>query len=280
MNDKRQRLLEEIFDVLAANPLDLGALVSPSPEDRQTARLRLSDELAPKLSAQEDPEIEYDDVIAWADGVLGALGTEYADRVTDKEAELANLIINVQRTVPLDGPMLPVSVQESEARSGYASILDANGFYVLGFLVQLEIANQIAAAINSAVSHSQIELIESLEIDCRQYAMDEAFPPEVKSLTDLMFWFANKLEDILEDVTPPRCVKCGEFLRLDKTHHDCVGIPVTPSHSELIHIAECLESDADNTPDLEAAKGDMKHYASRIKEVVNASIPEGEDNGT
>lgn len=38
-------------------------------------------------------EITIDDLVSWADGVMGALGTEYAQRVTDLEIEIAYLIL-------------------------------------------------------------------------------------------------------------------------------------------------------------------------------------------
>lgn len=39
-----------------------------------------------------DELIELDDIILWADGIRGTLGTEYADRVDPKEAYIAGLI--------------------------------------------------------------------------------------------------------------------------------------------------------------------------------------------
>ena len=37
----------------------------------------------------EEDDIALKDVTEWADGIMGALGTEYADRVTNKETEIA-----------------------------------------------------------------------------------------------------------------------------------------------------------------------------------------------
>lgn len=41
-----------------------------------------------------------DDVIAWADGIAGAMGTEHCDRVTLKEILIANAIINTINRMP------------------------------------------------------------------------------------------------------------------------------------------------------------------------------------
>jgi len=41
---------------------------------------------------QVERETEIDDVIAWADGIMGALGTEHANKVTEQEARIADLI--------------------------------------------------------------------------------------------------------------------------------------------------------------------------------------------
>jgi len=52
------------------------------------------DDLA-EAKRQQDArdDVEVDDVIAWAEGITGALGSEIADRVTDKEAAIADAII-------------------------------------------------------------------------------------------------------------------------------------------------------------------------------------------
>jgi hypothetical protein len=48
-----------------------------------------------------DDELNADDILAWADGIHAALGTEYAARVTDQEATLATAILQAQvPTVP------------------------------------------------------------------------------------------------------------------------------------------------------------------------------------
>lgn len=43
---------------------------------------------------------EVDDVIAWADSIAGAMGTEHCDRVTLKEILIANAIINTINRMP------------------------------------------------------------------------------------------------------------------------------------------------------------------------------------
>ena len=40
-------------------------------------------------------EITKEDIFCWADGVRAAFGTEYADRITDEEAELADAILKI-----------------------------------------------------------------------------------------------------------------------------------------------------------------------------------------
>lgn len=37
--------------------------------------------------------IDFEDVLAWADGVVGALGTEHATKVPDVEARVAQAIL-------------------------------------------------------------------------------------------------------------------------------------------------------------------------------------------
>lgn len=51
--------------------------------------------LSTRVAELEDAlkDIEVDDVIAWADGVASDLGTEYANRVTEKEAILSRAIL-------------------------------------------------------------------------------------------------------------------------------------------------------------------------------------------
>jgi len=43
---------------------------------------------------RERDRIRIEDVIEWADGILGALGTEHSHKVTDREAVIATAIIN------------------------------------------------------------------------------------------------------------------------------------------------------------------------------------------
>lgn len=40
-------------------------------------------------------DISLDDVLSWADGILGALGTEYANRVTKEEAAAATVLARI-----------------------------------------------------------------------------------------------------------------------------------------------------------------------------------------
>jgi hypothetical protein len=51
---------------------------------------------SPTCSAA-DGNISLDDVFSWADGIMGALGTEYADRVTAEEERIAWAITNAPR---------------------------------------------------------------------------------------------------------------------------------------------------------------------------------------
>jgi len=46
----------------------------------------------------ECADVELDDVIAWADGILGALGTEHANKVTDEEARIAGAIMTASKS--------------------------------------------------------------------------------------------------------------------------------------------------------------------------------------
>lgn len=48
--------------------------------------------LAKQVEKEDSPVLDVDDVLAWADGTVAALGTEHDDRVTKKEASLAEMI--------------------------------------------------------------------------------------------------------------------------------------------------------------------------------------------
>lgn len=45
---------------------------------------------------ETNPDVEIEDVYSWADGVLGALGTEYWYKVTDEEAVVACAIVEAK----------------------------------------------------------------------------------------------------------------------------------------------------------------------------------------
>lgn len=49
-----------------------------------------------ELLKVEDREITYNDVIQWAYGIMGAIGTENAKKVTDQELSLAIAINNAR----------------------------------------------------------------------------------------------------------------------------------------------------------------------------------------
>ncbi len=51
------------------------------------------DELVRKLVNASKGVPELDDVLDWADGIMGALGTEFAERVTPLELRIANAIM-------------------------------------------------------------------------------------------------------------------------------------------------------------------------------------------
>lgn len=46
-----------------------------------------------QLPRPDVDEVDVEDVIVWASSIQGTLGTEYADRVTPREAKLSNLIL-------------------------------------------------------------------------------------------------------------------------------------------------------------------------------------------
>jgi hypothetical protein len=82
--DKRARELVERWR-------SLGTRVVP---DQETIYQYCADELAALLDAEpETGEITLDDVLAWADGIAGALGTEHARRVTTAEEAIADAIL-------------------------------------------------------------------------------------------------------------------------------------------------------------------------------------------
>jgi len=45
-------------------------------------------------------EVELEDVVSWADGILGALGTEHAHKVTDAEALIAGVVLKAFKSLP------------------------------------------------------------------------------------------------------------------------------------------------------------------------------------
>lgn len=62
---------------------------------RCRAYWKIVDASAIALAEQRERTLEdltVEDVCAWADGVLGALGTEHSHKVTDREAEIAAAI--------------------------------------------------------------------------------------------------------------------------------------------------------------------------------------------
>lgn len=70
-------------------------------------RRRMQEALAAAPEAAGEPcrtinieDINIDDIVAWADGVQGALGTEYADRVTEMEAAASRAVMTAIASAP------------------------------------------------------------------------------------------------------------------------------------------------------------------------------------
>lgn len=49
------------------------------------------------IGPEVNEDIKVDDVLAWADGIMGVLGTEHANTITDQEARIAWAITNAPR---------------------------------------------------------------------------------------------------------------------------------------------------------------------------------------
>ena len=182
MNDKRQRLLDQIIDLVANHPLEAVGLKSPDGEDRIKARAKFEELLAPKLAEQEDEikeaieagQIQYNEevraeVLEFIHGVAGDLVPNFdASPGETYENTLRNAIVQVAKHYEtrhpalIEGPIkLPVSVEDSEAGElGEVFVVDddsnpicqistpLDGITKVSHLV--EKASQIAAALNSA----------------------------------------------------------------------------------------------------------------------------------
>ena len=83
-----------LADVIAALELllqvDIDSEQGKHRPDRKVAQANALQALTRAKAAEVDISVE--DVIEWADGIRGVLGTEYADRVSDREAAIAHAI--------------------------------------------------------------------------------------------------------------------------------------------------------------------------------------------
>lgn len=93
-------LSDQMLDVhgpLGTSPAELVRLVLEQ-KDRQIAMLKRG-----FVSDEAKDDVSLDDVLSWADGIMGALGTEHAGKVTDEEARIAWAITMIS---PQHGPLL------------------------------------------------------------------------------------------------------------------------------------------------------------------------------
>lgn len=68
---------------------------------RQDYKAMIAAYIGVAQDGEYESEVGLDDVLAWADGIMGAQGTEYASRVTDEEALVAHAIFEAYREMRL-----------------------------------------------------------------------------------------------------------------------------------------------------------------------------------
>ena len=86
MSDIGQHWLEVVHERIVAGENETDVLKDYGYESSRSASSSIAIE-----------DIELDDVLAWADGIQGALGTEHASKVTHEEARISWAIVNAPR---------------------------------------------------------------------------------------------------------------------------------------------------------------------------------------